>query len=102
MLATEVMLSSLGMNPMPAFPSQLSMLEELFPRHIIEHMLAREPTTRGPTRERDLKGLANQHDKVMVLFCDIVGFTTMSKDVEASEVRRSTGEGAQDVARSSG
>ena len=26
------------------------------------------------------------HDKVMVLFCDVVGFTSMSKEVEASMV----------------
>ncbi|GAX81027.1 hypothetical protein CEUSTIGMA_g8462.t1 [Chlamydomonas eustigma] len=49
--------------------AQLSMLEELFPRHIIEYMLAREPS-RG---NRNLRGLANMHDKVMVLFCDVVG-----------------------------
>ena len=72
-----------ALTPPPCI--QLSMLEELFPRHIIEHMLARDPGSRG-TKERNLKGLANMHDKVMVLFCDVVGFTTMSKDVEASEV----------------
>ena len=35
---------------------------------------------------RNLRGLANIHDKVMVLFCDVVGFTSMSKEVEASQV----------------
>ena len=40
--------------------AQLSMLEELFPRHIIEYMLARDPSKGN----RNLRGLANMHDKV--------------------------------------
>jgi hypothetical protein len=40
--------------------AQLSMLEQLFPRHIIEHMLAKLPTKVG----KNIKGLANNHDKV--------------------------------------
>ncbi|KAL6761031.1 hypothetical protein V8C86DRAFT_2545790 [Haematococcus lacustris] len=62
--------------------AQLSMLEQLFPRHIIEYMLARVPS-RGA---RNLRDLANTHEKVMVLFCDVVGFTSMSKEVEPSQV----------------
>lgn len=62
--------------------AQLSMLEQLFPRHIIEYMLARLPTKVG----KNIKGLANNHEKVMVLFCDVVGFTSMSKEVEPSAV----------------
>ena len=41
--------------------AQLSMLEQLFPRHIIEYMLARVPNTRG---ERNLRDLANTHEQV--------------------------------------
>lgn len=62
--------------------AQLSMLEQLFPRHIIEYMLARVPGRGG----RNLRDLANTHDKVMCLFCDVVGFTSMSKEVEPSQV----------------
>lgn len=63
--------------------AQLSMLEQLFPRHIIEYMLARVPSRGG----RNLRDLANTHEQVMVLFCDVVGFTSMSKEVEPSQVR---------------
>lgn len=62
--------------------AQLSMLEQLFPRHIIEYMLARVPSKVS----RNLRGLANTHEQVMVLFCDVVGFTSMSKEVEPSQV----------------
>lgn len=47
--------------------AQLSMLEQLFPRHIIEYMLARVPSRGG----RNLRELANMHEQVMVLFCDV-------------------------------
>eukprot|EP00798_Chlamydomonas_sp_ICE-L_P026549 gene26549-18316_t len=62
--------------------AQLSMLGHMFPRHIIEYMLARVPKqgTSG------MKDLANTHDQVSVLFCDVVGFTSMSKEVEPSQV----------------
>lgn len=43
--------------------AQLSMLEQLFPRHIIEYMLARLPTKVG----KNIKGLANNHEKVRAL-----------------------------------
>ncbi len=42
--------------------AQLSMLEQLFPRHIIEYMLARVPGGRG-TRDH-LRTLANTHEQV--------------------------------------
>jgi class 3 adenylate cyclase len=35
----------------------------------------------------NLRQLANTHQQVMVLFCDVVGFTAMSKEVQAQEVR---------------
>jgi hypothetical protein len=40
--------------------AQLSMLEQLFPRHIIEYMLARVPSKGG----RNLRDLANTHEQV--------------------------------------
>lgn len=40
--------------------AQLSMLEQLFPRHIIEYMLARVPSKVS----RNLRDLANTHEKV--------------------------------------
>lgn len=40
--------------------AQLSMLEQLFPRHIIEYMLARVPSRVS----RNLRDLANTHEKV--------------------------------------
>ncbi len=49
--------------------AQLSMLEQLFPRHIIEYMLAGVPSKTS----RNLRDLANTHDRVMVLFADVVG-----------------------------
>lgn len=42
--------------------AQLSMLEQLFPRHIIEYMLARVPN-KG---DRNLRDLANMHEQVCV------------------------------------
>ncbi|KAG1680943.1 hypothetical protein FOA52_009902 [Chlamydomonas sp. UWO 241] len=61
--------------------AQLSMLEQLFPRHIIEFMLARVAP-----KDKNLRELANNHERVMVLFCDVIGFTSMSKQVQAQEV----------------
>ncbi len=40
--------------------AQLSMLEQLFPRHIIEYMLAGVPSKGG----RNLRELANTHEQV--------------------------------------
>eukprot|EP00983_Pelagomonas_calceolata_P108524 1159467-Pelagomonas_calceolata.AAC.13 len=46
--------------------AQLSMLEQLFPRHIIEYMLARVPN-KG---DRNLRDLANMHEQVGVRACE--------------------------------
>ena len=62
--------------------AQLNMLEQLFPRHIIEYMLSRTPSKIS----RNLRDLANTHEQVMVLFCDVVDFTAMSKEVEPNQV----------------
>ena len=55
--------------------SQLSMLEEMFPRHVLEFIMGAAPP------EATLGDLAYQHDDVTILFMDIVGFTSMSKEV---------------------
>lgn len=65
--------------------AQLSMLEQLFPRHVIEYMLS----NKHGYNTRNLTHLAHQHDNVVVLFTDVVGFTTMSKEVQPSQVRGS-------------
>lgn len=62
--------------------AQLNMLEQLFPRHIIEYMLSRSPSKIG----KNLRDLANTHEQVMALFCDVVDFTAMSKEVEPNQV----------------
>lgn len=62
--------------------AQLSMLEQLFPRHVIEYMLS----NKHAYNSRNLTHLAHQHDNVVVLFTDVVGFTTMSKEVQPSQV----------------
>ena len=60
--------------------SQLSMLEEMFPRHVLEFIMGAAPP------ESTLGDLAYQHDDVTILFMDIVGFTSMSKEVPAQMV----------------
>eukprot|EP00798_Chlamydomonas_sp_ICE-L_P012791 gene12791-16050_t len=60
--------------------AQLSMLENMFPRHVLEYMVtANEPSN-------DLSALARSHSEVTVLFMDIVGFTSMSKEVSSQAV----------------
>ncbi|MEW5312462.1 MAG: hypothetical protein WDW38_004095 [Sanguina aurantia] len=63
--------------------AQLGMLEQLFPRHVIEYMLSSKS---NGSVARNLTQLANSHEMVMVLFTDVVGFTSMSKEVEPSQV----------------
>lgn len=48
--------------------AQLGMLEQLFPRHVIECMLS-------DNGNEGLGMLANSHDDVTVLFADVCGFT---------------------------
>lgn len=64
--------------------AQLGMLEQLFPRHVIEYMLSHK----HGYNSQNLLHLANQHENVVVLFTDVVGFTSMSKEVHPSEVRQ--------------
>eukprot|EP00798_Chlamydomonas_sp_ICE-L_P007328 gene7328-449_t len=60
---------------------QLTMLEQMFPRHVLEFML-------GPgSHATDQQGhLATSHSDVTILFMDIVGFTSMSKEVQPEKV----------------
>eukprot|EP00798_Chlamydomonas_sp_ICE-L_P023213 gene23213-30429_t len=60
--------------------AQLRMLENMFPRHVLEHMVAmQEPTS-------DLSALAISHTNITILFMDIVNFTAMSKEVTSQAV----------------
>ena len=61
---------------------QLQMLCGIFPRHIIEFLsmrnLAAVPENYG--------ALARSHEDITILFMDIVGFTSMSKEVQPALV----------------
>ncbi|GFH23496.1 guanylate cyclase domain-containing protein [Haematococcus lacustris] len=61
--------------------AQLSMLSQIFPRHVIEAL------SMGAEIDVDtIASLARSHHDVSILFMDIAGFTAMSKDVPAEEV----------------
>ncbi|KAL6753635.1 hypothetical protein V8C86DRAFT_2722988 [Haematococcus lacustris] len=61
--------------------AQLSMLSQIFPRHVIEAL------SMGAEIDVDtIARLARSHCDVSILFMDIAGFTAMSKDVPAEEV----------------
>ncbi|KAJ9507019.1 hypothetical protein QJQ45_004685 [Haematococcus lacustris] len=62
--------------------SQLTMASQIFPKHIIEYMATSGPSF-GPEQ---VAGLARQHHHVTILFMDIVGFTSMSKEVPPEAV----------------
>ena len=51
----------------------------MFPRHVIEYMISN--SSGGPRSDAALGSLASSHQGVTILFMDIVGFTTMSKQV---------------------
>ena len=59
---------------------QLTMLSQIFPRHVIEYLSGLVPSTDG-VQAADISTLARSHENVTILFMDIVGFTTMSKEV---------------------
>ncbi|GFH25285.1 predicted protein, partial [Haematococcus lacustris] len=61
--------------------AQMSFLEAMFPRHVIEHMLSAPGMM-----STDAGRLANDHEQVTVLFADVVGFTNMSKEVSSAVV----------------
>ena len=56
------------------------MLSQIFPRHVIEYLSGLAPSTDG-VQAADISTLARSHDDITILFMDIVGFTTMSKEV---------------------
>eukprot|EP00798_Chlamydomonas_sp_ICE-L_P005955 gene5955-33531_t len=60
--------------------AQLTMLENMFPRHVLEYMVAaQEPNS-------DMTALAFSHSNITIMFMDIVGFTNMSKEVTSQAV----------------
>eukprot|EP00798_Chlamydomonas_sp_ICE-L_P028579 gene28579-31745_t len=60
--------------------AQLSMLEAMFPRSVLEYLM----TVQQP--RGNLAALAGSHDDVTVLFMDVCGFTDMSKEVSSQAV----------------
>ncbi|MEW5307599.1 MAG: hypothetical protein WDW36_009981 [Sanguina aurantia] len=59
------------------------LLESVFPRHVIEELTQRAITSRPNRRDRLM---ATSHEKVTILFADLVGFTTMSEMMTPEEV----------------
>ncbi|GAX78705.1 hypothetical protein CEUSTIGMA_g6143.t1 [Chlamydomonas eustigma] len=67
--------------------TQLSMLDQMFPRHVIEYMIKTSRFGSVDTAAFGQEdGLARHHQGVTVMFMDIVGFTTMSKEVQPAQV----------------
>ncbi|KAG1675850.1 hypothetical protein FOA52_001506 [Chlamydomonas sp. UWO 241] len=62
--------------------SQLNVLSQGFPRHIVEFFMSVHATN----LTAHMGNLARSHKQVTVLFMDIADFTTMSRDVPASAV----------------
>ncbi|KAG1661575.1 hypothetical protein FOA52_009575 [Chlamydomonas sp. UWO 241] len=62
--------------------SQLNVLSQGFPRHIVEFFTSVQATD----LTAHMGDLARSHKQVTILFMDIAGFTTMSRDVPASAV----------------
>ncbi|GFH07034.1 guanylate cyclase domain-containing protein, partial [Haematococcus lacustris] len=62
--------------------SQLRMASNIFPRHVLEFLA----TNRGNNAPEDVAQLARQHKDVTLLFMDIVGFTSMAKEVAPETV----------------
>ena len=53
----------------------------MFPRHVLEHVVG------GPPKDPDhVSGLATFHECTTIMFMDIVGFTSMSKEVQPDQV----------------
>ncbi len=65
--------------------SQLHMLQQMFPQHVLELILGRGVANlvgEGGVA----KSLARSHDSVTIMFLDVVGYTSMSEQVEPAEV----------------
>eukprot|EP00798_Chlamydomonas_sp_ICE-L_P032407 gene32407-31024_t len=57
---------------------QLDMLQNMFPCHVLEYMVMQQ--------HADMSELACSHSAVTIMFMDIVGFTSMSKEVSSQAV----------------
>ncbi|KAL6759987.1 adenylate and guanylate cyclase catalytic domain-containing protein [Haematococcus lacustris] len=76
--------------------AQMSMLEAMFPRHIMEQIAAQGASMErgkrpgalggGPAAGLDLDMMATQHECVTIMFTDIVGFTAFSKECTPGQV----------------
>ncbi|GAX84156.1 hypothetical protein CEUSTIGMA_g11579.t1 [Chlamydomonas eustigma] len=67
---------------------QIGMLDQMFPRHVLKHIAGGE-ILRATTIDHSMdhvSRLASSHDNVSIMFMDIVGFTTMSKQIQPQEV----------------
>ncbi|KAJ9520831.1 hypothetical protein QJQ45_014035 [Haematococcus lacustris] len=70
---------------------QLALLHAMFPRHILERFALICCNNQGqsvalPSALPDLSSLATHHECVTIMFMDVVGFTTMSKDCSPEQV----------------
>ena len=64
----------------------------MFPRHVLEFMIGGPGAEALSQGDEDAQaGLATSHQGVTILFMDIVGFTTMSKEVRRGTQFRSKG-----------
>jgi hypothetical protein len=62
--------------------AQCSMLSSVFPRHIIEFL----SLIKMESIPAHIAEVARTHENVTIMFMDIVGFTSMSKEVNANQV----------------
>ena len=62
----------------------------MFPRHVLEFIIKGSGISRSPDTAAEAQAaqsaLASSHQDVTILFMDIVGFTSMSKEVQPAQV----------------
>ncbi|GFH31673.1 guanylate cyclase domain-containing protein, partial [Haematococcus lacustris] len=67
--------------------AQLRTASTIFPRHVVEFMTTRAlKGGTSSTSPQEVAQLARQHKDVTLLFMDIVGFTSMAKEVAPETV----------------